>query len=83
MAKDRAKDSRRVPSLGISEPISHVKVKTSGLKFHRDIINEETTKATNSHADGSMSKNLQEGVKYRQERGMSGTTPVVKINSGN
>jgi hypothetical protein len=27
MAKDRAKDSKRVPSLGISEPISHVKVR--------------------------------------------------------
>ena len=26
MAKDRARDPRRVPSLGISDPISHVKV---------------------------------------------------------
>lgn len=28
MAKDRARDPKRVPSLGISDPISHVKVRT-------------------------------------------------------
>ncbi len=27
MAKDRAKNPKRVPSLGIGEPISHVKVR--------------------------------------------------------
>jgi hypothetical protein len=27
VAKDRARDPKRVPSLGISEPISHVKVR--------------------------------------------------------
>lgn len=30
MAKDRARDPKRVPSLGISDPISHVKVVAPG-----------------------------------------------------
>ena len=88
MAKDRARDSRRVPSLGISEPISHVSIAPSGAAkvlgkrkldsdFNSDADRENLSKA-NQHTIAS--------ANYRKRAHLErngGSYPTIKIDSRN
>ena len=83
MAKDRAKDSRRVPSLGIGEPISHVRLANrtnyglmgkSGTKLDKFGQTDKNRKSTSEDRQEERQKKnnfLREG----------GRLPVVKIDS--
>ena len=83
MAKDRARDPKRVPSLGISDPISHVKV-VKGSKHGMELFG-----GSKFDALGSTDESRAAGAKGYDDR-VSGInfvnkirekTPVVKINT--
>jgi hypothetical protein len=85
MAKDRAKDKRRVPSLGIGSPISHVKiVKASDDPEMRKNANHQQTYLAEMRHSGEVYKASAkfDGTKEaNDEVRAAGKTPVVKIKS--
>jgi hypothetical protein len=87
MAHDRANDSKRVPSLGISEPKSHVKVVPAPThKYLRHPMRDEKVKVDAfRESDGMRNLKSRSTIEDREiehkdarERGM---VPVVKIDS--
>jgi hypothetical protein len=91
MAKDRARDPKRVPSLGISEPTSHVKIKPAPKKgqYLRNPMRDEKVKVDafrNSDAFRDWkSRSHIEDLEIEEAASREGALPripVIKINSG-
>jgi len=85
MSKDRAKDPRRVPSLGIGEPISHVK-KVSATDYpevRKQANHWQTVVAEMRHSGEAYKAEVNfDGVKEKNDAlRVSGKTPVIKISS--
>ena len=79
----RENNPQRVPSLGISDPISHVRVlkQDSSKEIDWDSYNDAQTKITNNIASGTSAK--AGAIMMELNNKYSGKAPnVVKINSG-
>ncbi len=79
----RENDPKRVPSLGISDPISHVRVlgKDSDTDIDWANHNDSLRKITDNIASGVSAKGGAIATEYRNK--YSGEKPdVVKVNSG-
>ena len=85
MAKDRAKDKRRVPSLGIKDPISHVKkVKASDDPEMQKNANHHQTYLAEMRHSGEVYKAFAkfDGTKEKNDEDRAaGKTPIVKVKS--
>jgi hypothetical protein len=90
MAKDRAKDPKRVPSLGISAPISHVSVIENPLEDPHTTSEERADEMHekrdalgmywHTRGNDNANKNFHAKAVTDMDR-KKGTLPVVKINS--
>jgi len=78
VAKDRAKDSKRVPSLGIGEPISHVKVRPQ--RAWSDEVRHMKLDAFGK-TDEMRMENSAIKESYAKHGDMFDKKPTVKINS--
>jgi hypothetical protein len=81
MAKDRARDPKRVPSLNIGEPKSHVRVTSQG--GHSDAVRHMKLDAFGQtdemrHEDGMIDRAL---IGYENSIGAHGVDEPIKINT--
>ena len=83
MAKDRAKDPKRVPSLGISDPISHVNVVESGTegRLSKAKAKFDSEWGTDAMRHRIAAINQNRTARHNQMERDAGRTPVVKINT--
>lgn len=89
MAKDRAKDPKRVPSLGISDPISHVRPMSQGetaMKLHlsdnstQKQYNDERTHELKSIKNGMYAKSGGKHIDFLNK--IADERPeTIKVNS--